>query len=131
MSVSTLYDENAQKVSIGKVSDLDEHVKRLLGAFRFDSIYLRGHRDETWRVLPTIGRAYRCDGREITKFQSDQEKYLLHRFRRSAYSFVGRVPAGQQADWMIPKLQRPSKNIRQVVKTISRNLSFVSAVEGK
>ena len=41
------------------------------------------------------------------------------------------VFAGQQADWMIPKLQQPSKNIRQVVKTISRNLSFVSAVEGK
>jgi len=41
------------------------------------------------------------------------------------------VFAGQRKDWMIPKLQQASKNVRQVVKTISRNLSLVSAVEGK
>ncbi len=41
------------------------------------------------------------------------------------------VFAGQRNDWMIPKLQQPSKNVRQVVKTISRNMSVVSAVEGK
>jgi hypothetical protein len=92
MSGSTLYDDKAQKVSIGNVSDLAKHVKRLLGKFRFDSVYLRGHLNERWPLLPTIGRPYRCDGRKITKFKPDQEKYLLHRFRRSAYSFVGRVP---------------------------------------
>jgi hypothetical protein len=41
------------------------------------------------------------------------------------------VFAGQRNDWMVPKLQQASKNVRQVVKTISRNMSVVSAVEGK
>jgi hypothetical protein len=41
------------------------------------------------------------------------------------------VFAGQQSDWLIPRLQRGSKNVRQVVGKVSRNLTVVSAVEGE
>jgi hypothetical protein len=41
------------------------------------------------------------------------------------------VFAGQQCDWLIPRLQQASKNVRQVVTVINKNLSMVSAVEGE
>jgi hypothetical protein len=40
------------------------------------------------------------------------------------------VFAGQRSDWLIPRLQQASKNVRQAVTTISRNLTMVSAIEG-
>jgi hypothetical protein len=41
------------------------------------------------------------------------------------------VFAGQKSEWMISKLQHASKNVRQIVKNISRNVSLVSAIAGK
>lgn len=41
------------------------------------------------------------------------------------------VFTGQQSDWLVPRLQKASKNVRQAVTTISRNLTKVSLVEGK
>jgi hypothetical protein len=41
------------------------------------------------------------------------------------------VFAGQQSNWVIARLQRGSKNVRQVVRKVSRNLTMVAAVEGE
>jgi len=41
------------------------------------------------------------------------------------------IYAGQPNDWLIPRLQRGTTNVRQVVTKISRNVSMVSAVSGK
>jgi hypothetical protein len=41
------------------------------------------------------------------------------------------VFAGQQSNWVIARLQSGSKNVRQVVRKVNRNLTMVTAVEGE
>jgi type I restriction enzyme M protein len=52
--------------------------------------WYRGHSKSSYRLVPTIGREHRYNGRRIT-FSSKQEQQLLHRFRRRIYPHVSRI----------------------------------------
>jgi len=78
--------------SINSIQDLLDNTKRLgvnklLGDVRF-----RGQANKHWSLIPTIGRRnhYQHGGNTIEQFTPEQERILLHRFRRQAYHFIGR-----------------------------------------
>lgn len=52
-------------------------------------VWLRGHANDQYELLPSIGREHTFSGEVIT-FNSDLEKRLVHRFHRYAYAHVGR-----------------------------------------
>jgi FRG domain-containing protein len=60
------------------------------------AIYLRGQADDTWTLVPSIGRPYKHAGQDI-KFTLEQEKRLLERFRRYAHAYLGRTPKKWEA----------------------------------
>lgn len=53
-------------------------------------LWFRGHTDTKYRLTPTIGREHKyIDGKGT--FDEEQEKELIHRFRRRIYSYSDRV----------------------------------------
>jgi len=59
------------------------------------TMWYRGQSDASDQMLlPSIGRPYRYNGNHIA-FTPEQEAELLHRFRRRAYPYVGRI----MSDW--------------------------------
>lgn len=52
--------------------------------------WYRGHSQASYRLVPTIGREHRYNGKQIT-FSTQQERDLLHRFRRRIYPHVERI----------------------------------------
>ena len=55
------------------------------------AMWFRGQSSSTsHQLLPTVGRVKSYNGKTIT-FGPDQERFLLHRFRRRAYPLMGRV----------------------------------------
>jgi hypothetical protein len=58
-------------------------------------LWFRGHSDESFQLVPTIGREYKYAGHK-KQFDSYDEAQLLHRFRRRAYPIENRmIPAGE------------------------------------
>jgi hypothetical protein len=70
----------------GVVSFLDQVNRVCTGQW-----YFRGHReDQAQRLTPSIGREFHYAGHTV-KFDRDQERSLLQRFRRHAYKHYNRV----------------------------------------
>lgn len=60
-------------------------------------IYLRGQGNEEWDLVPSIGRKHQYAGRILEGFHSDQERNMLHRFRRRSYNHYNRILNGWEA----------------------------------
>jgi FRG domain-containing protein len=58
--------------------------------------WYRGLPDCGFELMPSVGRKQRYAGQCLT-FSLDQEKSLLHRFRRRAYPYVGRAMTAGEA----------------------------------
>src|SRR5690348_6591287 len=58
-------------------------------------LYFRGEPEEH-ALIPSIGRAHRYLGMSGC-FDTEQEQWLLHRFRRRAYAILGRTPSEWEA----------------------------------
>lgn len=72
-----------------------ESVFRLRKATNNPKLVYRGHGSIEYRLKPTIGRSHSYAGRTKT-FAPEDEKDLLHRFRRRAYPhFQRHLPAGE------------------------------------
>jgi len=56
--------------------------------------WYRGQPKSTFRLVPSIGRTH-STGSMQAEFNAHQERELLHRFRRRAYPYVGRI----MTDW--------------------------------
>lgn len=87
-------DEIMMKLQLNgeKVTSVCEILKKVDEFCRKEStgsIWLRGHGDSSWELIPTIGREHYYIGRPIL-FKPHQEKNLLHRFRRYAYAHLNR-----------------------------------------
>src|SRR5947209_20483045 len=54
-------------------------------------LYLRGQGGSSWGLLPTIARTHTYAGKTIAGFTAEQERDLLHRFRRHTYEHRQRV----------------------------------------
>jgi len=55
-------------------------------------LWYRGHSDAgKHRLVPSIGRQHKYGGKSVDGFDPKQERNLLHRFRRRAYPYVGRI----------------------------------------
>jgi hypothetical protein len=60
------------------------------GSRPFDSVFLRGQGDYSWGLLPTISRLPTHAGLRVEGYDPDRELYLLNRFRRYTWEFLGR-----------------------------------------
>jgi hypothetical protein len=81
-----LFDIPAKPESLDSVADLLSKIQGFEGA-----LYLRGQSDSSWGLLPSIARPYTHAGKKLNGFNSDQERDLLHRFRRHTYEHRNRV----------------------------------------
>ena len=53
------------------------------------AVWLRGLPKVDYKLVPTIGRPHRYGGKTFT-FDKDDDRGILHRFRRHAYEYAGR-----------------------------------------
>jgi FRG domain len=90
------------KFTIEKCGDIAS-VEQLLSAIFEKSKEKQGHKfwyrglsDCCYKLIPSVGREQRYAGRWLT-LTRDQEKSLLHRFRRRAYPYVGRTMTAGEA----------------------------------
>ncbi len=74
---------------VHSIKDFVERILEIKAKHRPVTWY-RGHSDANYRLVPTIGRPYRYNGKKIT-FSAEQERLLLHRFRRRIYPIAGRI----------------------------------------
>ena len=73
-----------------KITDIQQLLVHLKANFK--TAYLRGQAKLSWGALPTIGRPnYKYCGKVLRQFSREQERDLLHRFRRHTYPFNERV----------------------------------------
>ena len=73
-----------------KITDIQQLLVHLKD--NFDTAYLRGQAKLSWGALPTIGRPdYKYCGKVLRQFSKEQERDLLHRFRRHTYPFNERI----------------------------------------
>ncbi len=77
---------------INNIESLIAVTRSLSEVGRPGGIYFRGQANASWGLRPSIGR---CDipfgGKLLGRYTSDQEKNLLHRFRRHTYSHLNRA----------------------------------------
>ena len=77
--------------SIKGIELLLDKARSLSSVDRPGGIYFRGQANEKWGLRPSIGRlCIPYGGRKLANYTSDDEKNLLHRFRRHTYSHLNR-----------------------------------------
>jgi type I restriction enzyme M protein len=74
---------------VESITDFVERISKIKAKHRPVTWY-RGHSDANFRLVPTIGRPFCYNGKKIT-FSAEQERLLLHRFRRRIYPIAGRI----------------------------------------
>lgn len=77
-------------VEISSISKLLDVVHDARTGAPTGAVWLRGLPDDSYRLLPSIGRIHKFAGRQM-KFDKDMEKRFLHRFRRHSFAFFGRA----------------------------------------
>lgn len=60
-------------------------------------LWYRGHSDETYKLIPSVGRSHEYAGKKAHQLDEQQEIWLLHRFRRRAYPHVERAMTAGEA----------------------------------
>lgn len=80
--------------TIRSASGLLARFREFAGADYLRGVYLRGQSNAEWGLQPSIARkdTYSYCGKTVPQFDLDQEKNLLHRFRRHTYAHHGRIP---------------------------------------
>lgn len=74
---------------LAKLEELLSETRRLEADYPGLPIWWRGQGSFAWSLKPSIGRPHRFLGSEKT-FAEDEERYLLDRFRRHAYTHYNR-----------------------------------------
>lgn len=77
----------------GWIKSVKEFIESLFDLRRTISnskLWYRGQSDTQYKLQPTVGRKHRYIGKEVT-FTLEQEKQLLHRFRRRIYPHTDRT----------------------------------------
>ncbi len=77
--------------TIASMKGLLESIADIKKRHNLTQLWYRGHSDSDYHLVPTIARQYKYAGRSIHGFDLQQERNLLHRFRRRAYPHVGRI----------------------------------------
>ena len=74
------------------VQSIEDFVARIseIKAKHSPVTWYRGHSDATYQLVPTIGRLHRYNGKKL-RFSAEQERLVLHRFRRRIYPHFGRI----------------------------------------
>jgi FRG domain len=100
MTISNLEPTSFQIKPRAQIKSLEDFLSKVF-KLRKDKenrnrkLYYRGHSKGSYRLYPSIGRPQRYMGNKL-KITSDQERFLLHRFRRRAYPSLNRIiPAGE------------------------------------
>lgn len=84
------------------IQDLKEELKATFQPRRTKhsgswGMYFRGQDNVKHALLPSIGRQHSYSGRYLPYFDEDQERNLLHRFRRASYNHFGHIPVAWEA----------------------------------
>lgn len=58
---------------------------------KLTQLWYRGQSDKSYALVPSIARKWKYGGKSIDGFDLKQEMNLLHRFRRRAYLYTGRI----------------------------------------
>jgi FRG domain len=75
---------------IRNLQQLLDHVGRARNESPTGAVWLRGISDERHQLIPSAGRQHQFAGRKVG-FDKALERRMLHRFRRHAFEFFGRV----------------------------------------
>src|SRR3972149_8768464 len=78
---------------IDSIKGLLESINKIKCKNGLTQFWYRGHSDAKYELVPSIARKrkYEYGGKTIDGFCLQQERNLLHRFRRRAYPYVGRI----------------------------------------
>lgn len=78
--------------TLGVVESIEDFVARIseIKGRHNATTWYRGHSEASYRLVPTIGRQHKYNGKKII-FSPQQERHLLHRFRRRIYPHVGQI----------------------------------------
>lgn len=71
-------------------------------------IWYRGQGNASHGLLPTVGRKHKYAGREL-QLDREQERQILHRFRRRAYPLVGRSMTAGEALFLARHHKLPTR----------------------
>jgi hypothetical protein len=85
MKSSTVSFSLVDRGSVKTVQSFIEDVFNVREATHDHKLWYRGHSRASFRLLPTIGREAKYAGREKL-FTAEDERWLLHRFRRRAFA---------------------------------------------
>lgn len=89
MSCDAIYNRDAG--SVNSLESLLAKARSLSTIDRPGGIYFRGQARAEWGLRPSIGRLdIQYGGRVLARYTPDDERNLLHRFRRHTYSHLNR-----------------------------------------
>jgi hypothetical protein len=92
------------------VESVQDFVKRIseIKSVHTPVTWYRGHSDQTYRLVPTIGRSLKYNRKKLT-CSLEQERLLLHRFRRRVYPLVGRIMNEWEAMFLARHYELPTR----------------------
>lgn len=78
--------------NLAPVKSIEDFVDRIseIKKQHTPTVWYRGQSKNTYRLIPSIGRPHEYNGKTI-EFTKEQERSLLHRFRRRIYPLMGSV----------------------------------------
>ena len=91
MNSTSHYDTGVKTITC--ILTLLEEIKKFDNEMPGIGLYFRGHNDKSYPLQPTAGRSnfYKHSGKVLAPLTLQQEKDLLHHFRRYAYSHTQRL----------------------------------------
>lgn len=89
MTCDATYEPNGNEVT--DLASLVAAARAVSSLDRPGGVYFRGQARADWGLRPSIGRCASFGGRTLNQFTPDQERNLLHRFRRHTYAYFNRV----------------------------------------
>ena len=90
------------------IRSVDEFVSEISGLSAEDKHWYRGLSSTDYKMFPTIGRSLNYAGRKRT-LNAEEERDLLHRFRRRAHPHVGRAITAGEAIFLARHHKLPTR----------------------
>ncbi len=87
------------------LDDMDK-IKKQKG---LTQVWYRGHSDETYKLVPSIGREFEYNGESMKGFSHRKEIALLNRFMLRAYPYVGRIANKWEALFLARHHELPTR----------------------
>lgn len=94
---------------IDSTKSILESINKIKCENSLTQIWYRGHSNVKYKLVPSIARKYKYGGKIIDGFNPQRESDILHRFRRRAYPYLGRVPNEWEALFLARHHELPTR----------------------